>query len=332
MRIKLLIATAEVDYAEHLSNILSEKYADIFTVSVCSSAERLKDLLAANSYDAALIEQSFETATDLKSIRMPLELIDESGTFSDSNLKKVRKYQRVSAIAGTVMECFADVGKQLPSFHASKARITVSWAPSGGVGKTTVALAYAAQKVLSGKQTTYLNLEDFSSTSTYFQEGGKSISKAFEKLESNLQMFLRGIRRQDGGSGISYFCGPDNYDDMNILSSENIETLINACAVETDELVVDLSSRCDKRVQSIFELADTVLLVCDPSASSQVRLRQFMEQHNVFGSIEEKTVLINNKGAKTPDTGISRKVHLPIVQSADPISVYKTLSSGNFDW
>jgi Mrp family chromosome partitioning ATPase len=333
MKIKLLIATADSDYAEHLSNNLSEKYADTFEVSVCSSAERLRDLLSVSKFDAALLELGFASVVNLNSVHLPLMLMDDSGVSVDSNFKKLRKYQRISSIAGNVLESYAETGKGVSSFGADRARITAVWSASGGAGKTTVALAFAAHKVLGGKQSVYLNLENFSSTSAYFQEApGKSISKVFEKLESNVQMFLMGIRQQDSSSGISYFCGPENYDDMNILTAEDIETLINACATGIDELVIDLSSQCNERVQKVFQLADTVLIVCDPSSTSQAKLRQFIGQHNVFGQIQGKTILINNKGAKIPGASISKTVHLPLFQTADPVSVFKSLSSGNFDW
>ena len=46
MKIQLLIALNDIDYTEHLSKVLSEKYADRFEISICSSAERLQDTLS----------------------------------------------------------------------------------------------------------------------------------------------------------------------------------------------------------------------------------------------------------------------------------------------
>lgn len=334
MKLKLLIATSDGDYAEHLSDILSEKYSETFDVSVCSSLDRLKDFSMANKFDVAIFDQGFASAANLSPIKLPLVLIDESVGFAEDNapLKKIRKYQRVSAIAGNVLENYAEISQGINNFGASKARTTAVWSPSGGAGKTTVALAYAANKISSGKHALYLNLENFSSTSAYFQENGKSISKVFGRPESNVSMLLMGIRQQDSGSGISYFCGPENYDDMNILTSDDIETLISACAADMDEVVIDLSSQCDERVRKVFEIADALLIVCDPSTTSQTKLQQFATQHIVFGQIQAKTVLVNNKGAKTNQPGIDKTVSLPLLNSADPISVFKSLSSGNFDW
>ena len=334
MIIGLLIAIADDDYAEHLSRFLSEKYSDTFAVSVCSSVDRLRDLLTANRYDTALLEPAFTSAVNLESVHLPLLLTDESEHFADDNskLKKIRKYQQISSIAGNVLEYYAEVSNRSSNFGAKKAHIAAVWSPSGGSGKTTVALAYAAHKAANGKNVVYLNLENFSSTSYYFPDNGKSISRVFGKLESNTQMLLMGIRQQDSGSGISYFNGPENYDDINILSVSDIQTLVDACAAEVDELIIDLSSQCDERTQKVFELSDIVLLVCDQTGVSQKKLKQFIGQHNVFGRIRAKTVLINNKGAKITEESISQTMQLPLVQSNDAVSVYKMLSSGNFNW
>lgn len=331
MILKLLIATPDKSYSEYLSNVLSEKYAQTFTVSVCSSLERLDDMLEDTKYDVALLESKFADVKNVDSISLPLMLVDESGVADDSGFKAVSKYQRISMIIGDILENYSQIGKIGIGFGVEKAQITAVWSPSGGTGKTTIALAYAANKVLGGNQATYLNLENFSSTSVYFPESGKSISKVFEKLDSNVQMFLTGIRQQDSRSGISYFCGPENYDDINILTQSDLEILLNACATGIDELIIDLSSQCDERIQKIFEIANTVLLVCDSSTTSQAKIKQFINQHNVFKKLQSKAVLVNNKGANIVEDSISKTVKLPHVKSTDPTSIFKALSGINFE-
>jgi len=332
MKIRLLIATADKGYTDHLSNTISKRFADTLELSICSSIERLADLTSANRYDAALLDPDFVAAVEPGCIEVPFLLIDElEHSFESGEMKRIRKYQRISAIAGQILESCAETGKRAGA-DAKKAQVTAVWSPAGGAGKTTVALAYAANKVASGKTVVYLNLENFSSTSVFFPESGRSISKAFEKLESNLQLFILGIRQQDSGSGIMYFCSPENYDDVSILTAEDIEKLVNACAAEVDELVVDLSSQVDERVVKIFGMAAKVLLVADPSQSSQVKTNQFISQHNVFGQIQPKAILINNKGANLPVEYINKTVMLPLVQTNDPVSVFKTLSGIRADW
>jgi len=331
MKIKLLIATADKDYADHLSNVLSEKHSDTFEVNVCSSAERLKESLISNKYDTVLLEPGFAAEIDLNSAPLPLILWDGSGGAFDNieNYKKVPKYQRVSAIAATVLESYADISAGESDYGTGKTQITAVWSPCGGTGKTTVSLAYAAHSITCGKQAVYLNLENFSSTAVYFPQNGKSISTVFEKLDSNVHMLLLSLRQRDNDSGIHYFCEPENYDDINILTGNDVETLVRACAKEIDELVIDLPSQCDERVEKVFELADVVFVVCDSSVTSQIKLRQFINQHDISHRIYKKIVLINNKGAVETETGIDKTIWLPLIQSADPISVYKMLSGSS---
>ena len=335
MKIKLLIATDDNDYAEHLSQILVKNHSDVFDVIVCSSAERLRDLLTTGRFDAALLEPGFASEVNLNSVLLPLELTDEfwGGAGNSEDLRKIRKYQRVSSLAGDILEYYAEVATGMSGFFANQGKITAVWSPSGGSGKTTVALAYAAAKVSEGKQALYLNLENFSSISAFFQENGRSISKAFEKMESNLHLFLQGIRQKNSDSGIMYFCSPDNYDDINKLETKDVESLLNACVAGIDDLIVDLSSSCDERVQMVFAMADTVFIVCDPSAISQVKLKQFIEQHSVFAELRRKAVIVSNKGAKTETAAVViKEIQLPSVQSVEPVSVLEALSGSNIPW
>ena len=333
MKLKLLIATTDIDYAEHLSSYLSDKHSDTFDVSVASRQENFINMLNSSRYDVALLDSEFTTCTELGAIRLSFVLIHDSPTFTSSDIHQMRKYQRISAMVGDILEIYARENPDSQGMGAIGGRVTAVWSPVGGVGKTTVALAYAANRVAQGKRSVYLNLENFASTHVYFSAGGKSISKALEKLdadESNSQMLMLGMRQQDSGSGIFYFNEPDNYDDMAILTSEDTENLIKACAAEADELVVDLSSNYNKNVQKIFEIANYIFIVADPSVTTQTKLCQFIGQGGTFEHMRAKLILVNNKGARSVDNSFENHFQLPVVPTTDPISVYKSLSGGNF--
>ena len=333
MRISLLIATDDIEYAEHLSNGVSERYSDVIDVSVCWTPQRLQELLDAQKFDVALLESSMIEVADLQSIHLPMILWDDSENAVDmpNEFRRIRKYQRISSIVANVLECYSKVSKNSRIASLEKASVTAVWSPAGGVGKSTVALAYAAKKQTEGKQVLYLNLELFSSVPAYFAGSGKSISTVFEMLENdegNLEMLIRSIQQYDSCSGISYFCCPGSFDDMNILSANNITMLLNACSQVTAELVIDLPCVCDERTRVIFEFADKVLLVVDQTAAAQTKLDQFSSQHNVFESIRDKAVIVANRAAVINNPHTATVVVLPIVQSADQSIVYKTLSAG----
>jgi len=331
MRIKLLIGTGDPDYSEHLSSSISKHHADVIDATVCGTPERVRDALKARKYDAALLEAAMIEGADISQITLPLLLTteDDRGAGMLPELKEIKKYQRISSIVADVLEQCARVSSYGRSHDVTRARITAVWSPAGGVGATAVALAYAAKKASEGKQTLYLNLEPFSSVPAYFDETGKSISSVFEMLDSkegDAQMLIRGIQRQDA-CGITYFCRPVNFDDMNVLSAGNISSLIGACAGVTDELVVDLSCVCDERTRRVFDIADRVYLVTDSTRTALVKVSQFATQHKIFESIREKAVLVENKGAETGIPYTETSIRLPLIQSADPSVVYKALSA-----
>ena len=332
MKVRILIALSDTDYLERLSRVMSEKYANLLEVTACSSADSMQQLLRHDHVDVALVDPELAGALDMSAVKMSILLWDGVTDISamNENPRIIKKYQRISAITAAVLEHYSTLPNHDPVLEDGAEIITV-WSPAGGCGKTTTALAYAAQAASRGGKTIYLDLEPFSSVDVYFAANGKSISSVFERLDANPELLLQSVQQEDSSSGICYFNKPDNYDDMNELTAEDIKTLVNACARICDTLVVDYSGDCNERAKVLFAAARKILLVVDSGAAAQKKWAQFCSQHSVFESIREKAVLVKNRGAaKTPDNGVSATVLLPVVQSADPSVVYKTLSSGYF--
>jgi MinD-like ATPase involved in chromosome partitioning or flagellar assembly len=250
---------------------------------------------------------------------------------SDGDFQKefgrVSKYQRISLIVAAVLEQYAKLSKRSCNPNSNRAKITAVWSPVGGVGKTSVAMAYALSNIGEGKEVLYLNLEYFSSIPDYFDENGKSISNVFEMLENHegdIKMLIQGLCRRE--NGITYLCGPENFDDMCILSSEDVYELITACSEISDELVIDLSCICDARTRKAFELADNVMLVAGQTTTAETKLTQFFSQSDIFESIKEKVVLVANKGAIVNTQSIESVISFPYIQSSDARNVCKILA------
>lgn len=332
MKIQLLIAMDDNDYTEFLSQVLAEKYADTFAVSVCSSPDRFGSVTAGGRYDVVLLAPVFAAYAHPDAGKLAFLLWDGMETLGEETgpYTVVRKYQRISTLVSTVLEQYAKIAGQDGALQENRARITVVWSPIGGSGKTTVALACAAQRVSEGKSAVYLNLETFSGEPAYFPQMGKSISTILGRLDDNIKYLLQSIRQEDNGSGINYFCRVENYDDMAILTAEDVRMLAQGCAEGVDELVVDLPSIYDQRTLQMLDMADTVLLVVNASPVGLAKWSQFCTQNNVFEQIASKSILVSNQGAKVDASRLAGMIALPCVQSNDPIVVYKTLSAGYF--
>lgn len=323
MKIRLLIASKDHDYVEHLSRVLTERDESVFEVTTCTTSDRLTETESKGRFDIALLDREFATA--VPDVKLCFLLWAEDFVNSNNGMRAMRKYQRISRIVSQILEGYAEISDA--SGGEGQAKVSIVWAPSGGCGKTTVSLAYAAQQVAKGKKTTYLNLEPFSSEPVYFSDEGKSISSVFAKLDSNVSMLLHSIRQEDSGSGIGYFHRPDNYDDIAVLTEADVICLVDACATVGEEVVVDLGSGWNEHVSALMERADSVFVVIDGTRTSQVKWEQFCEQHNFLERVKDKLTLVANRGAQSGSEGTTTVIRLPLVRSEDPIVVYKTLSA-----
>jgi len=341
MKIKMLIATKDNHYSKSFSDHISEFYSDKIDICEYSEQEGVSESASKKKYDAALVDSRFAGKFDLSIVTMPILLWSdiepaELPNSAAQGIIRIRKYQRISSIIAGVFEHLAKVSKTDSGLGSKSAEITAVWSPAGGVGKTTAALACATSKAAEGKDVFYLNLEDFSSVPGYFHEQGKSISSVFEMLDTqsgNIKMFIQGISCLS--SGIKYLCCPNNYEDMYILSPENISDLIIACAGLTDELILDLPCIYDARTKKAFETAGKILIVTTPDSSANVKLAQFKSQNNAFEDIKEKVTIIINKNTTAADnvlTGaeISNVISLPLIDTGSPRDVYKALSKIDF--
>lgn len=329
MKIRLLIASPDLDYTEYLSKVLLGKYTDVFEVSVCSNEDRLREMVAGHRADIVLAERALASAVDMHSVRLSFVLIDEVARVSNSGgeYKSVKKYQRISSLVKEMIGAYAEVSSNSEVYGSLSAQITAFWSPVGGSGKTTVALAYAANCVTRGKKTVYLDLQNFSCSSVYFRQNDKSISTLFQKLDSNVELLLQSVRQQDSGSGIFYFSQPENYDDINILTSKDIRNLVDGCSKGVDELVIDLSSICNEKICKVLDFASQIFIVLDGSRVSAAKWTQFQTQNNVYEQVRSKVKLVGNKGATLDASSVNGLVSLPYVQSSDPVAIYKTLSA-----
>jgi cellulose biosynthesis protein BcsQ len=298
---------------------------------VCTSLELLGALLINKQFDSALIGTEFLKNVNLEKIRLPLILWDGIASLENHQAHLIKKYQRISSIVSDILELYSQITPGASPVVAGRGRITVVFSPVGGSGKTTVSLAYAARMSLSGKTALYLNLEPFCSTPAFFGNEGKSISKVFESLYSgNLEMLVQSFMQKNNETGIFYFRAPENYDDINELTEENITKLVLALTAKVDEVVIDIGSICNQQSKTLFDMADRVLLVADNSWSSQAKLQQFTEQYNIFEKVKDKTTVIANKSAKVGSQRAAAVIELPAVQSNDGKIIFETLSAREF--
>lgn len=330
MKIRLIVATNDAIYAEKFYNGAIQQRDDV-DVSICTDYAKLDAIMSTSFYDVCMIESDGANFVDRNKAKLWLLLRDDhKDTGSNfSELQYVEKYQRISTLLSQVIGLYAQIAPEA-AVPGKNGKITVVWSPAGGVGKTTLALAKAAGAAREKKKVRYLNLESFCGTPVLFQEPGNSLSAVFEEMFENVALQIQGLQSIDRSTGMSYFGQPANYDDLNMLTCEETGLLIKAAQCDVDELIIDLSSICDKKTVETFEIADQIVLVTDNSRIAQCKLQQFMTQNNVYRKFMNKMMLIANKGATVSAAQEISMIRLPLIQSTDPIAVYTKLAANKF--
>lgn len=332
MNIRLIVITPDIDYVECFSDVIEDSYKGVFKMSICSSAEKYQELSEKKNYDIALVDEMLIDQIAFPNARLCAQLCGESGTEVGPNYYPIQKYQRISHIVSELLEQYSKVAGGSGGYAKANGRMTAVWSPKGGVGKTTIAMAYAAAKSVENESVIYLDLEYFSSTAAYFHENAKSISALFEGLGSNnMEILIAGLLQKDSGSGILYFGSATNYDDLNVLSVSDLDEIINGCIAQCSELIVDLPSSCDEKVRYILERSDQVLAVADDSVVGRTKWNQFQTQHSLYGEISDKMIMVANKGADISKWYEEHTVNIPYIKSQDPVVVYKSLSIQDFE-
>lgn len=329
MKIRILIVSTDSAYLERMTGMVAERYADVVEVNGYSNAEVLQHACADSRYDVTIADVNLPDTFTLPATHVTLLLWDGATALPDSAAQNglvIKKYQRISKIIALALEKYASVASDVAGMHDS-GEIAAFWSPAGGCGKTTVAMAYAAKKADTCKKVIYINLEPFSSTDAFFDGESKSISRVFEHLEGNLQILLQSLWTEDRASGVFYYGKPENYDDINVLTPDDVHMLLCACANVADAVIVDCGNMCGQKTKVVFDLAQQIHVVMDGTLCGQRKWDQFCTQNNIFEDIREKVTVVRNRGAAVSALyGVGRTVALPVVDSTDPKVVYKRLS------
>ena len=142
MKIRLILATSDKEYAERFAAGVSDSHGTM-EISVCTNLEKLGELVQEEYYDICLADPEALAKFNHDFVKLTVTLWNThaNGALGENTPHRVRKYQRISSIVSQLIRMYADVADK-SALSGNPADITVVWSPSGGCGKTTVAVAY----------------------------------------------------------------------------------------------------------------------------------------------------------------------------------------------
>ncbi len=308
MKIDLIIADKDNEYMSRFVNYLALKYEDKYSISQFNDSEALDAYLQKEKCDIVLITpEMYEATLQLQNVKLTVllttyhtaqELVEQIGLYTE-------KYQSILAIESYMLKQFAEVSEAGIGYNKNNTanQICTVYAPIGGSGKTTVAMSLAMKYAQQARKVLYLNLEDMASTDAYFENNKESsLSEVFSTLlmgAGNKAIKIDGIKAIDAASQVMYFSPFNHLNEMQMVTIEELEALLNLLKSRTmcDVVIIDLPATLNDRTKFLLDQSDEIMLVLDDSASAPTRVERMMRDTHVAKLMNQKGCLLYNKGA-----------------------------------
>lgn len=167
----LVICDCEYPYVNYLMENILEKKEPTINVFVCTSWDKVKELMENTSIHILLLDESYlyVSEEEMDAIERIVILAHTQGVDELRMRQVVYKYQHVDRI---LAEIFEDVGV-FRGTRTKGQRLIGVYSPIGRCGKTSFAVALGKELAKKGK-TLYLNLDSYSGHEIFQREEGLS--------------------------------------------------------------------------------------------------------------------------------------------------------------
>lgn len=343
MKIRIVLADQDQNYINHFSRAMKIFFFNKVEVVAFSKEEALKRYLAEKAYDVFLAAYAFLQTENSMGVKIALaekkEIKEIRGT------PAVCKYQKIEQIYREVLNILAETQKEITYSGSQEmdTKIIAFSSAAGGMGKTTVAMAYARNLAEAGYSTLFLSLENFSILDTYFREPGEmglsNILFALKCGKGNLQLKVESAMRQVYGN-IYYLNPAENPSEVSEIEQEEWKVLFREIGAmgKFHCVVLDLPDMFCPVSQSVAASADRIIIVTDGREKTTAKARVMLDWYRRRDDAEKtntcgKMAAIQNRSDGTRvEFGIPVIAVLPAITSTDNeekvISLLTTHSAG----
>lgn len=318
MKIKVAILDSNTNYLNRFTLAFTNKFSDKIEIHSFTNQDAAMSSLISDRIDVLLASDDFEINISAIPKRSGFAyLVDSSGIEMYKEQKAISRFQKAEVIYKEILGVYSEVvsnigGKALTD---EKADIISFFSTSGGVGSSSVAVAYAKKLAMMGEKTLYLNLEQLGNSDVFFSgEGVSNFSEVIYSLKSkksNLALKLESFLKEDP-SGVNFFSATRTALDMLEIKGEDIDSLFNGIDVigGYQYVIVDADFSMSKGTFKLFGLSQSIIFVSDGSeiandkfARAQQAFQLYEQQHDV--SFLNKASLLYNKFSNKTSKAIS---------------------------
>lgn len=304
---KLILADSDERYLKELSCYFMENIPQ-FEVLVFTKQEKVHQYLEQNGKaDVLVVDEVFADAR-IKALTSGMtRIMLSTGMSSTDGFETVKKYQRMESLSKSILLKYAQDSNTLETVKGnSDTRITVFYSPSGGTGKTTLALALAVTSAKIGFRTLYLNLEEIDSVKDILHKTQGSLSDLFLALKTkgmNVGIKLKGYAETEPIAGFYYISGVESISEFEEIDDEDMGKFLKTIRelADYDLVVIDLDSGFMDKNRRILKEADIIMIPFVADEGNISKMTRFLDEsrlHDAYDSLFEKMrIIINKTGA-----------------------------------
>jgi len=297
---KLIVVLADTDekYLMPLELKLIEEFGDKASIQVISDKEYFKSYFKTlQKVDILIINEGIYNHNLLKHDISNLFILTESNDDSiteELDINKIYKYTSVKEIFKEIMSKTSTKSLR-PINQKENTKVLMVYSPSGGTGKTTVAIGISAAITKCNKRVLYLNTETLQNYN-FMLKNNKFCPYGFEKhmIQRNENI----IDYLPGAVGIDLFeyLLPFKRSTSSLnISMEHYKYLIEAVKAsgQYDYIVVDSSSDFTSEKTMMMSYCDKVMIITGQDPVSVFKLDSLL--NNIDCSDNNKFMFVCNK-------------------------------------
>lgn len=310
-KLHMVIADSDESYLEGLISYLTDSHPQKFQISYFTK----EDYLVKHLYDISKKVDVLLVEPELYSEYIPKGRINTTIILSGGRLPEkyrscavVNKYQTGDKLVSSILNIFSERNSDEVYIQSSNkpTRVVGVYSPTGGTGKTSIAIGSAMQSALKGMSVFYLNLENAQSTPLFFDcKGEQNLSHIFYFLKEkskHINLKIEGVRIVDPQYNIHYFAPPESVLEFEEISPDELQCLINQLKELScyDIVLVDMSSNFDNRNLAVLQACDEIFLVLTQDDISGIKLKTLVSELDIASpksnvNLTDKFTLIINK-------------------------------------
>lgn len=280
-KLTMVLADTNEDYLSALEYRFLVETGDNVDLLLFSDGERFREFFSEpQTVDVALIsEELYDPQIGRHNIAHLFVLADDASDRETQNLaiKRIFKYKNTKEIFFEATEGIRDRIRNGVEEEGTK--LIAFYAPSGGVGKTALSLAFASELAAMHQNTLYVNAETLQNFQTFFSNPSPLGTDGIHAILQNKKAPFTGIRPFLHHEGFDYLPPVIQIPGAWGLTEE-IYGMIAQGAVESgtyQQVIIDLESGLTQDRIQIMEKSDQVMIVTNISRTSIEKMRIFLD-------------------------------------------------------